>query len=109
MQVMSKLDERVYAALPYGRENALSRRELCTRLSIPDRELRRSIGRLRAQDNGDGYVIMSTSHHGGYWRTDDINDIRQFYRETSARARSTFRPLRKARRLMHEHREADNG
>lgn len=88
--------------IPIGAENAISRAELARKWGVSDREARRIVAALRADDNGDGYVIVSHSCGGarGYYRTNDTETIRRYVNEVHSRARNTFLPLRKARRVM---------
>lgn len=88
--------------IPVGAENAITRAALCSKWGVGDRDVREIIARLRAEDNGDSYVIVSHSNGRGYYRTDNPEQIRHFYRETMNRARNTFLPLKKVRRLLKE-------
>ena len=88
--------------IPIGAENAITRTELAAIWGVSDREARRRIAALRADDNGDGYVIVSHSRGGvhGYYRTNDTETIRRYANEVNRRAVNTFLPLRKARRVL---------
>ena len=88
--------------IPIGAENAITRAELARKWGVSDREARRIVAALRADDNGDGYVIVSHSRGGvhGYYRTNDTDTIRRYVNEVHSRARNTFLPLRKARRVL---------
>ena len=100
------------ADIPIGAENAITRAELARKWGVNDREARRRIAALRADDNGDGYVIVSHSRGGvhGYYRTNDTETIRRDVNEVHSRALNTFLPLRKARRvLMQSERRDKNG
>ena len=90
------------ADIPIGAENAITRAELARKWDVNDREARRRIAALRADDNGDGYVIVSHSRGGvhGYYRTNDTETIRRYANEVNSRAVNTFLPLRKARRVL---------
>ena len=89
--------------IPIGRENAVTRRQLCELTGMNDREVRRQISQLRSVDDGTELVIVSLSNgRGGYYRTDDPILIRHYYNETMSRARSTFKSLKKARRVLKE-------
>ena len=70
--------------------------------ALTDRLARRRIAELRAEDNGDEYVIVSHSRGGvrGYYRTNDPEVIKHYVNEVHSRARNTFLPLRKARRVL---------
>lgn len=90
------------ADIPIGAENAITRAELARKWGVNDREARRRIAALRADDNGDGYVIVSHSRGGvhGYYRTNDTETIQRYTNEVHRRAVNTFIPLRKARRVL---------
>lgn len=90
------------ADIPIGAENAITRAELARKWGVNDREARRRIAALRADDNGDGYVIVSHSRGGvhGYYRTNDTETIQRYTNEVHSRAVNTFLPLRKARRVL---------
>ena len=90
------------ADIPIGAENAITRAELARKWGVNDRLARRRIAELRAQDNGDSYVIVSHSRGGarGYYRTNDPVVIKRYVNEVHSRARNTFLPLRKARRVL---------
>ena len=90
------------ADIPIGAENAITRAELARKWGVNDRVARRRIAALRADDNGDGYVIVSHSRGGvhGYYRTNDTETIRRYTNDVLSRAVNTFLPLRKARRVL---------
>lgn len=89
--------------IPIGAENAISREDLARKWGVSDRLARRFIANLREQDNGDPYVIVSHSNgRGGYYRTDNTAQIRHFYNETMKRAQNTYKPLKKAGRVLKE-------
>lgn len=90
------------ADIPIGAENAITRAELARKWGVNDRLARRRIAELRAQDNGDAYVIVSHSRGSvrGYYRTNNPEVIKRYVNEVHSRARNTFLPLRKARRVL---------
>ena len=86
--------------IPIGAENAITRQRLAALWHTDDRTAREYIAQLREEDNGDSYVIVSHSNGRGYYRTNDRAAIEHYYRETMNRARHTFRPLKKVRRIL---------
>ena len=98
---MAKGNGFYYDSIPIGRENAITRAELARRWGMSQDATRHKIAELRNFDNGDDYIIFSSSdpHNPGYYKTDDRNDIRNFIAETKSRAINTFKPLKKARRV----------
>lgn len=87
--------------IPIGKENAISRAKLAKKWDCSDRTARERIAALRCREN-DGFVIVSHSNSGiaGYYRTNDPGEIEHFINEMEKRARSTFRPLWRARALL---------
>lgn len=78
--------------IPYGRENAVSRRELARLWGMTDRSVRRVLSRLRAQDGGA--PILADRDGRGYYRTLNPVELSQYLRGETARAASILRPLR---------------
>lgn len=91
-----------YEDIPIGRENAITREELAYKWGVSDRLARHMIAKLRAEDNGDEYIIVAYSSRRGYYRTKEKEEIQHFERETSKRAWNTYAPLKKARRVLRE-------
>lgn len=88
--------------IPYGRENAVSRPELSRITGISDREVRRQIAELRAEDSDDDLVIASSSRHGrGYFLTDKPDEIRAFIAEMHKRIRMVYRAIKVAKKKLH--------
>lgn len=97
--------------IPIGRENAISRANLAKLWNCSDRTARERIATLRCSAD-ERYFIVSYSNGGvsGYYRTNDPIEIQHFLNEMEKRARNTFRPLRRARRLLKTHnREQQHG
>ena len=91
---------RLYNDIPIGRENAVTKGELVRKWNRSERGVRLIIQELRQIDNGDNYVIVSFSGGKGYYKTDDLEEIEAYKRETIRRARHTFAPLRKINRIL---------
>lgn len=89
--------------IPIGRGSAISRADLAHKWRCSERKAREQVAQFRAEPNADGYVILSTSTAGaaaGYWRSDNIQEIEAFIRETESRAKSTFLSLKAARAFL---------
>lgn len=83
--------------LPYGRENAVSGKVLSVALGLPGvRELQRQIAREREA----GAVILSDQHRGGYYLSDDPEELQQFVQTMNAKARNTARAAQSAQRAL---------
>jgi len=95
--------DKYYESIPIGKENAISKLELCELWGMDERNVRATVTKLRQQDNGDDLVIVSTCKQAGYYRTNDRDEIRNFKEEVSNRGKHTFRPLRKVNRILGVH------
>jgi hypothetical protein len=84
---------KVRDALPFGRENAIPAKALADALGFPTtRELRKQIERERAA----GAVILSDCHRGGYYLSNDPEELRRFTRTLTARAKNTAKAAQSA-------------
>lgn len=88
--------EYLAAILPIGRENAVFKNELCKLLSLPDRETRLLIERLRRS----GMVICSDER--GYYRPSGIDELRAYCRRCRKRRRSDYQTNKGAEMLLKE-------
>ena len=84
---------KVRDALPFGRENAIPAKALADALGFPTtRELRKQIERERSA----GAVILSDCHRGGYYLSNDPEELRRFTRTLTARAKNTAKAAQSA-------------
>ena len=92
---------KYYDDIPVGRENAATKKQLMNRWNMSERQVRKIISDLRAEDQGDTFVIVSSSTNGtaGYYKTADVEEIKKYERETLNRGKHTFRPLKKIRKV----------
>jgi len=79
---MSGTTPTVAALVPFGAENAISRDKLAAALGVPDRLMRAAVSRARQ----DGIVIINDQTGRGYYRSDDVADLRRQLRQTHSRA-----------------------
>ena len=87
----------VYDSLLYGRENAIPSAVLADMLMFKSvRELQKQIESERAA----GMVILSDPHGGGYYRSNDPRELKQFIRTMYARAGNTLRAAESAQRAL---------
>lgn len=91
--------------IPIGKENAISRRDLCRMTGTNDREVRREIARLRSEDDGTDVVIVSASRGRGYYRTDNVDEIKGFIAEMTARISSIVQAIHIAKLIVKRLRE----
>ena len=88
------MKEEVFNCLKYGKENAISRSELCLRLGYSDRDVRRAIELLRA----DGWCILSSSHYNGYFlpSESEIELVELYIKEMKSRIKKITTSLKPA-------------
>lgn len=83
----------IFDILPIGRERAISSEALAAVTGCKSvRELQKRIERERLA----GAVILSDTHSGGYYRSNDPAELRRFVRTLNARARNTLRAAESA-------------
>lgn len=84
--------------IPYGKDNAVTRQELVKLTGFDDRTVRNEIKKLRAE----GEPILSSSHHVGYWRSDNPNEIEGYLRECDSRCKALFMTNCKMKKRLYE-------
>ena len=82
--------------IPFGRENAITRKELCSLTKLSDRKLREQIEQARRE----GHIIINNQDGRGYYRTDDPDEIARQYRQQRRRAMSILAQQKHMRRLL---------
>ena len=70
--------------IPFGRQNAVTRRRLAELTGLSDRIIRQKIEKARA----DGAVIINLQDGRGYFQSDNKNDIAAQKNMTAARIRA---------------------
>lgn len=88
---------RISECLPVGRKNAISSAALAEIMGCKSvRELQKMVERERLA----GAVILSDTHGGGYYLSDDPAELRRFVRTLNARARNTLRAAESAQEAL---------
>lgn len=88
---------KVQNSLRYGRENAISSKALAEALGFRTvRDLQKEIERERAT----GAVILSDPCGGGYYLSNDPEELRRFTRTLNARARNTIKAAQSAQKAL---------
>lgn len=81
-----------------GRENAVTRGELVAILNLPDRTVRRLI--QEARDRGE--IIINDQSGAGYYRSDDLGEMKRQLALNNSRAKSVLRQQKYLRRKIAE-------
>lgn len=82
--------------IPFGRENAITRKELCSLTKLSDRKLREQIEQARRR----GCIIINRQDGCGYYQTNDLDEIEQQYRRQQGRALAVLCQQKHLRRLL---------
>lgn len=64
------------------------------------RRVRSILAELSAYDNGDGFILIRSSHDFGFYRTRNRAKIQAYRREVYSRAMNTLKPLKKIKRVL---------
>lgn len=86
----------ILSYIPKGRDNAITRQELCRRTGLDDRTVRKLIETAR----NEGAPILSSSHVSGYWQSDDLNEIKRYLNELENRCKSVSRSAQSLRKYV---------
>ena len=81
-----------------GKENAISRQELCVLLALPDRTVRKLI--QEARDRGE--IILNAQDGAGYYTSDDVGELERQYNTNKNRAMAILRQQSHIRKQINE-------
>jgi hypothetical protein len=85
--------------IPFGRQNAISRRELCQLAGLPDRLMRREIERARKD-----YAILNIDGSGYFRPTDgEMHLVERWLRQERSREKSVREATRGAEKVLLGH------
>jgi len=92
--------EQVTDCIPFGKENAISISELQDLTGFTNRGVRRMIERARKEETS--FVIVSSAHFKGYYKTTYKTEIQEFVKEQTRRAIKTLYNLKSAKKFLGE-------
>ncbi len=98
---LTKSQEIILNNLPYGKENAISKKQLIELTHMSERKVRLDIAFLRKNCN---VTICSSSNTGGYYFPASYEEANQFANETVNRIRELAKVARKARKWANKNR-----
>ena len=75
----------IYAMLPTGRENAITKKTLARMVGVSERKLRLRI----AEERKNGALIISSTESGGYYRPKTRQEAERFIRSMLHRGKET--------------------
>lgn len=92
--------EIFWEQIPIGKENAATYDDLCDMWGEKKRAVRSILHDLSLYDNGDDYILIRSSSHRGFYRTDNEAEINAYKRECLSKGKSVFAPVKKINRVM---------
>ena len=93
--------ELYWSEIPVGKQNAASYPELMAKWGKKERDVRFILHELSLFDNGDNYILIRSSKKGGgFYKTDNTDDIKAYREECLAKGRSNFAPVKKINRVL---------
>ena len=94
-------NELFWNDIPVGKENAVSYNTLCTLWGVNKRTARAILHNLSLYDNGDNYILIRSSKNGGgFYKTDDPEELKAYKKECLNKGRSNFAPVKKINRVL---------
>lgn len=92
--------ELYWSELPIGKENAWSYGMLSAVWHCNERTVREILHQLSRYDNGDDLILIRSSKGGGFYRTNNTEEIKAYRAECLNRGRNTLAPLKKIDRVL---------
>lgn len=103
---MTRQDLELYwSSIPIGKEYALTYTDLRIRWNCNERRARAILHDLSLYDSGDDFILIRSSKHRGFYRTDNKAEMIAYKRECLAKGRSIFAPVKKINRVLNENDE----
>ena len=96
--------------IPIGKENAVTYETLCARWEVSRRKVREILHELSLYDSGDNYILIRSARNGGgFYKTDDRDEMRAYRKECLNKGKSNFAPVKKINRILNSDAEALQG
>lgn len=86
--------------IPTGKANAVSYIKLTKMWGMNERQVRKVLHELSCYDNGDDFILIRSAKGAGFYKTDNIDEIRAFKQECLNKGRSTFAPIKKINKVL---------
>lgn len=95
---LSEASERIAQAIPFGQQNAVTRKRLANQLGLSDRQMRLHIQQAR----DEGVIILNLQDGRGYYQSADVSEMTAQYWQDKARALSILKRLKAMRKILNE-------
>ena len=108
--VIAIKEEFYWNDIPVGKENAVTYDTLCARWGVEKRTVRAILHDLSLYDSGDDYILIRSSKNGGgFYKTDDREEMKAYRKECLNKGKSNFAPVKKINRVLNSDAEALQG
>lgn len=92
--------ELYWSELPTGKENAVTYDELCALWLATPRKARLILHELSLYDDGSDFVLIRSASCKGFYKTNDLKEIKAYRKEVLHKGRSVFAPVKKINRIL---------
>ena len=103
--MLTESHERIAALIPFGKEKAISKSELCTLTGFSERKVREIVADLRKNE----IFICSTSGSSGYWKPTKRKELEDMADEFHGRAMDCLVTESKIRKYIAIHEDQLKG
>lgn len=87
---------RCWEDIPIGKGNAATYADLMKWWGLPERSVRYVLHELSTIDTGDNYILIRSASGKGFYRTDDITEIKRYKAEIMSRGISILATTKKS-------------
>lgn len=91
--------------IPTEKNNAVTYEELKHMWNMTERNIRSILHELSCFDNGDNYILIRSGQTAGFYKTDNMQEIKAYKQECLNKGRSLFAPIRKINRVINANSE----
>ena len=83
--------------LPFGKENKISKRKLMIKANLSEEDFNKELAKIR-----ETYIIMTDTTSGGYWRSNNKQELQDFIRKYQKRAYTNSKMIMLAYKELEE-------
>ena len=91
---------KCWSDIPIGKKNAATYADLKSWWGLSERSVRFVLHELSTIDTGDNYILIRSASGKGFYRTDDITEIKRYKAEIVSRGISILATTKKANRII---------
>lgn len=100
--------ELYWADIPTDKKDSVTYDQLTVKWNRDKRNVRKILQELSSFDNGDDYILLRTGKNTGFYKTDNLTEIRAYKQECLNKGKSLFAPIKKINRVINANAEQFN-